>query len=229
MKNESNSSIASLLAAAAALPCMLPNTAKAQSAPKDTTVRFQYSYFDEWQEGGEDRMRIQAPQLWFQTPVAENWAVEGGFVVDDVSGASPLFYDTLTGASGLGIDDRRDAGDLTVSRYFERFSVSLGGNYSTEDDYDSTGGNGVFQYWSKDKNTTYSLGFNGVHNRVGSVNNPELDELRRDYGVFFGVTQVIDKYSQMQSNISKPNSVNNSLADRLTKFTKCTKIPTVPT
>lgn len=187
-------------------------TASAQSMPAASTVRFQYSYYQDWQAGTDERMTIHAPMMWVEAPIAEKTAIEAGFVVDTMSGASPTFHDTLSGASGKDIEDDRNSGDITITQYFESFSVSLGGVYSTEDDYDSQGGSISGRYWTPSKNTTFLLGLNANHDRVRSTNNPELDELKRNFGTVFGVTQILDKNSIMQSNISY-DSVDGYLTD----------------
>ena len=177
-------------------------SSSAQGMPEAAQARFQYSYYQDWQAGTDERMTVHAPMVWFETPVAEKTAIEAGFVVDTMSGASPLYHDTLSGASDKGVEDERNSGDLTVSQYFDDFSLSLGGVYSTEEDYDSQGGNVSSRIWTPDKNTTFLIGLNANHDRVRSSNNSEVDELKRSYGGVSGVTQILDKNSVVQSNLS---------------------------
>jgi NADH-quinone oxidoreductase subunit G len=44
------------------------------------------------------------------------WVLEVGAVVDSMSGASPIYHTTLSGASGKGIEDRRTAADCARLR-----------------------------------------------------------------------------------------------------------------
>ncbi len=196
--------ISSILSAAAALPILAQPVAivRAQEMPKSTTIRTQYSYFQDWQSGRDERMTVHAPMLMITSPVAESTEIEASILLDTMSGASPVFADTLSGASGKGIDDERWAGDLTITQHFDRFSLSLGGTFSSEQDYDSEGGSLSSKFWSEDKNTVFLLGVNGNHDTVGSENDPELDQLKRSWGGIFGVTQVLDKLSMVQSNFS---------------------------
>ncbi len=197
------SAISLLVAATASIPLFSAvNPALAQHAPTETTVGLQYSYFEDWQSGKEGRMKIHAPMVWLDTTVAENLELEASFVLDTMSGASPIYHDTMSGASGLGIDDERYAGDLTLTKYFDSYSLSLGGAYSTEDDYDSEGINLSGRFWTPDKNTVFLAGINANHNQVSSVNDPLLDELQTDFGGIVGITQIIDKESLVQSNFS---------------------------
>ncbi len=52
-----------------------------------------------------------------------------------MSGASPQFHDSLSGASGIGVHDYRAAGDGKLTKYFDRWAVGVGGAYSHERDY----------------------------------------------------------------------------------------------
>ena len=196
--------VSALMRAAAAIPLvgLASSTASGQGMPHEATFQFQYSYYDEWQGGSEDRISVRAPMFLLNAPVAESTELQVGFVLDTLSGASPVYHDTLSGASGIGIQDERTAGDVTVTQYFEQFSVSLGGAFSHEDDYDSEGLNLSSKIWSSDKNTVLLLGVNGNRDTVGSSNNSELDERKKTFGGIVGITQVLDKNSVFQSNLS---------------------------
>lgn len=199
----SYSALGALMAAATAIPFLgEAPTAIAQSVPESAIWRLQYSRYRDWQEGDQDRITVDAPMVWVNAPLGESTEVEAGLVYDAVSGASPLYLDSLSGASGTGIQDDRTGGDVTITEHFERFSVGLGGNFSTEDDYDSQGANLVNRIWSSDRNTTFTIGANANHDRVRSTNDPQIDELRRRFGAILGVTQVLDKHSLIQSNIN---------------------------
>ena len=130
-----------VLAAALALPGLMPGAAQAQvTAPNATLVQFKYLYYRDYQESG-DRMTVKSPALYLLTPITDDWVFEIGAVYDSMSGASPYYHTTLSGASGLGIKDARTAVDVTVTKYFaNRTSVAIRAAYSDEDDYRSTAG-----------------------------------------------------------------------------------------
>jgi len=179
----------------------IPGLAAAQAPAAAPSVRFKYAYYDDYQPG-EDRMKINAPMAWLRAPLGEHADVEGSIVYDAISGASPYYLDTLTGASGLGINDHRRAGDGRVTYYFDRFSVGVGGAYSDEDDYTSRGGQLESAVWTEDKNTIINFGAGLNRDSVGSTNNLELDETKRSQNYFLGVTQLLTSRSMLQSNLS---------------------------
>ncbi|MCB0332592.1 MAG: DUF3570 domain-containing protein [Bdellovibrionales bacterium] len=201
-KRKSSKSISVLFAAAAAIPGLsVPDSASAQSVSEQSQLRFQYSYYED-RQGGDDRISVRAPQAWFLTPVGESTELEGSFVLDSISGASSLYHDTLSGASGTGIEDERAAGDVKVTQYFEDFSVGVGASYSKEDDYESLGGSLEGRFWNEKKTTTYSVGVSGTSDDITSSNNALLDESSHTIGGMIGVTQVINKNSIIQSNLT---------------------------
>src|SRR5512136_1098990 len=114
-----------LLAAALALPGVLPNVAQAQvTAPNATLVQFKYLYYKDYQDSG-DRMKVSSPALYMLAPITDSWVFEIGAVYDHISGASPYYHTVLSGASGKGVHDARTAADLQVTKYFaSRTSVA---------------------------------------------------------------------------------------------------------
>ena len=118
-----------LLSAALALPGILPAVALAQSAPDHSVLAFRYFDYRDWQPGA-DRMTVRSPSIYLLKPLSETVALEGNVVYDAMSGASPLAFNTLSGASGLGITDYRTAGDVKVTKYFDRYAIGVGGAYS---------------------------------------------------------------------------------------------------
>ena len=78
---------------------------------------------------GTDKLRV------FDLPLSGSLALEGTLVYDSISGASPLYFNTLSGASGTGITEYRTAGDVKVTKYFGGFAVGFGAAVSSERDY----------------------------------------------------------------------------------------------
>jgi hypothetical protein len=190
-----------LLLAALALPGVMPGTAAAQTAPDAGVVALRYFDYRDWQPGAS-RMRVRSPSLYALAPLTDNLSVEGSLVYDAMSGASPLYFNTLSGASGLGITDYRTAGDLKVTRWFDRFAVGVGGAVSSERDFLSRAYSVDVRTWTPDKNRTLAFGAATTHDSLDSTNGIAEGRRRETYEFMFGVTQVLDARSILQSNVT---------------------------
>ncbi|HEV8500766.1 MAG TPA: DUF3570 domain-containing protein [Casimicrobiaceae bacterium] len=190
-----------LLAAALALPGIVPTAALAQSMPDQGIFALKYLDYRDWQPGA-DRMTVRSPSMYVLAPFAGQWTVEGSLVYDAMSGASPLYFNTLSGASGLGVTDYRTAGDVKVTRYFDRYSIGVGGAYSHERDYISRAGSLDVRWWTADKNVTLDFGFAGDADYI-HPSARELDNGRRDTLDFLaGVTVNLSPLDLVQSTIT---------------------------
>jgi hypothetical protein len=202
-ESEGSSRRGAVLAAALALPGMLPGAAQAQvTAPNTTLVQFKFLYYKDYQESG-DRMTVKSPALYLLTPISDDWVFEIGAVYDSISGASPYYHTTLSGASGLGINDGRTAADITVTKYFQnRTSVALRAAYSTEDDYRSTAGALTIRHATPDQNTTFTVGGGYSGDEVFPEVGPQPPPLRhkRTYDAIIGVSQVFTPNDTAQFN-----------------------------
>ena len=193
----------SCLAAALAVSAIsCRSEAVAQSLPEATSARLKYVYYKDRQPSAEDRMTVRSPMFWIDAPLPGNIEVEGSAVLDSVSGASPLYLDTLSGASGIGLEDDRRAGDLKFTRYFDDFSIGLGGAYSSEHDYTSRAGAIDGRVWNSDKTTVGSFGIGADFDSISSSNDPTLDESRHTFRLLVGVTHLINEVSVLQSNVT---------------------------
>jgi hypothetical protein len=189
-----------LFAAALALPGLgLTLAAHAEALPSATTVELQYSHYQEFQsrktEPSGKRMEISAPSIFVLAPVGENWSASGFLTTDSMSGASPLWHDTLSGASGEGVEDFRKALSADVTRYFERASVSVGGAFSTENDYKSSALSVSGTLASADNNTTYSAGIGVNRDRIDSVGGLAVGERKRGNQLSVGISKVLSANS----------------------------------
>ncbi len=194
--------LSSLMACALALPGLGLEAVQAQSVTRAPIIRLEYNYYKERQENGGDRISVKAPQFWFKAPLNSRTEMEGSLVVDSVSGASPQYLNSISGASGIGIEDQRRAADFKLTRYFDRYSIGAGVVISDEDDYLSRGGVIDARLWSADKNTVVSFS-TGFHNDdITSTNNRSLHESRKTEDFLIGVTQVIDQVSLVQFNLT---------------------------
>jgi hypothetical protein len=177
---------------------------QAENAPEHATVAFKYGTYKDWQPGW-DRINVRAPHLYALVPLGKEWSVEGGFVVDSLSGATPRMHSNssaLTGASQMS--DERKAGDVKVTRYFPRAAVSLGTSYSKEQDYISKGLSVDARFSSDDNNRTWSAGLGAADDVIdttysgGSV----VKQPKRTLELAAGVTQVLTPKDIVQVNLT---------------------------
>ncbi len=187
-----------LLAAALALPGVMPADALAQAAPDKGIFELQYLSYRDWQPG-RNRMSVDAPAFYALVPINDQWVVEGGMVYDSMSGASPLYFNVLSGAS---VGDYRTAGDVKVTRYFGNYAVSFGAFVSSEQDYLSRGGSVTVQVFSEDRNRTWTFGVAGANDRINATNGVAPDSRRNSLEFLVGVTQALSPNSIVQSNLT---------------------------
>ena len=192
-----------LLAAALALPGILPAAAMAQNAPDQSVISLRYFDYRDWQPGA-DRMTVRSPSLYFLRPLSDTLALEGTLVYDAMSGASPLYFNTLSGASGLGVTDYRTAGDVKLTKYFDRYAIGVSGAYSYERDYISRAAGVEVRVWTPDKNRTYAFGMGGAYDSIHPSDQP-IDTHRRSLDFLFGVTQVLNANAIVESNLTYYN------------------------
>lgn len=197
-KGKDATQVSALIAAALALPGVVPTAALAQSAPDKGIFELQYLSYRDWQPGA-NRMTVDAPSFYALIPISDTWVLEGGMVYDAMSGASPLFFNTLSGAS---IFDYRTAGDVKATKYFGSYAVSVGGFVSSEQDFLSRGGSVNVQIFSEDRNRTWLLGMAGTNDRINSTNGVAVNEPRNSLEFVIGVTQALSANSIVQSNLT---------------------------
>jgi len=191
-------SVGALMAAALALPGVVPGDAHAQSAPDKGIFELQYLSYRDWQPG-RNRMKVDAPAFYALMPVGDTWAIEGGMVYDAVSGASPLYFNVLSGAS---VGDYRTAGDVKATKYFGDYAVSFGGFVSSEQDFLSRGGSVNVQIYSEDRNRTWLLGVAGTNDRINATNGVAPNSNRNSLEFVVGITQALTANSTVQSNLT---------------------------
>ncbi|HKW79457.1 MAG TPA: DUF3570 domain-containing protein [Casimicrobiaceae bacterium] len=191
-----------LLAAALALPGMVPGSAIAQTAPDQGLIALKYVDYRDWQPGA-DRIRVHSPSLYVLKPLSDTLAAEGSLVYDSISGASPLYHNTLSGASGKGgVVDYRTAGDVKLTRYFDGAAVGIGAAISSERDYLSRAVSVDARISSADRNRTYAFGVGGASDNIDSTNGLAEGKHRRTVELLFGVTQVLSAQAIVQSNLT---------------------------
>ncbi|WP_164926978.1 DUF3570 domain-containing protein [Chlorobaculum tepidum] len=217
LKNRSKMATALLASATMLLPSA--KNALADAAPEEGIFSLKYLNYHDTQTGDTnltagmsmDRMTVNALSFYGMVPIAGKWSIAGTFIEDSVTGASPAYHgwgfpsesknDSTSGASG----ELRHAGDISVTRYFSRGTLSLGTSYSQESDYISRGLslNGTLS--TENKNTTFSLGAAYSSDTV-YLDKPAVIESKqsdtpgrkRIVSVLLGVTQVMSQNDVMQ-------------------------------
>jgi len=192
---------AALIAAALALPGILPSHAHAQTAPDEGVVALRYLDYRDWQPGAR-RMTVRNPSLYALVPLGSSFAVEGSVIYDAMSGASPLYHDTLSGASGLGVTDYRTAGDARLTKYIDGNALAFGVAGSYERDYQSRAASFEWRRASADRNTTFAVGVAATRDSIDSANGVARNQHRETYDFLLGVTQVLSSDSLVESSLT---------------------------
>jgi len=196
---------AALFAAAMALP--FSNAVFAEAAPEKGIVAFKYINYEDSQPDAE-RMDINAYTVSAMAPIAGKWSISTSYTYDSVTGASPNYHnfikeDMLSGASP--IREQRYSGDLSVTRYLSKGSVTVGTSYSEENDYISRGYSAQASISTEDKNTTFTFGgsytTDTITANIGEWEDAGRSEEKRTLAGLVGVTQVLTKQDIVQVNL----------------------------
>ena len=208
--------LGSIVAAALSLPGLVASPAMAETAPEKGSIALKYLYYKDFQKveanyPGEtrpaqekfERIRVKSPSVQVVVPIGSEWSVEAGATVDEVSGATPTYYSSVSGAtkSPCGMSDYRKAGDVKVTRHFHRAAVAVGLGSSSEHDFESNALAVEGRLASEDNNTTWHAGVGATRDRIGSSDDPTLDERRRTNEGMVGVTRVLTANDVVQVNV----------------------------
>lgn len=181
----------------------LSGPAQSEEAPQKTTVAVKYGSYQDGQANW-DRVKVRAPMVYVQAPVASDWAVEGSWVGDSVSGASPRWHTQQSSASHMS--DYRKAADLKLTRYFSRAAVSASLTYSDEHDYTSRALGLDARWSSEDNNRTWAVGYGYASDRIDNTSNgvnTAIDQHKRTHELMAGVTQVLSPKDIVQFNLTR--------------------------
>ncbi len=198
-----------VLAAALALPGVMA-PAFAENAPEQGVVSFKYLHYEDSQPD-LDRTKVTAPSVYVMTPIGARWSVEASLVSDSVSGASPRYHTSVSGASRMS--DERHAGDVKVTRYEDRSAWSMGFAASDENDYSSRAMSFELRRGSDDNNRSWNFGLGLARDHVGSTNNSQLDERKRTVELMAGVTQAWTANDMVQLNLTLTRGLCDNNAD----------------
>jgi len=206
----------SVTLAAFALPGVLACApARAEEPPEHGLLAFKYLQYKDSQavdtrypfyDGSEgsrfNRITVKAPSLYLLVPMGR-WSVEGSAVTDDVSGATPRYYSDVSGASrSPGMEDKRTAGDLKLTRYLERGAIALGAAHSSENDYKSNALSLEGRWATEDKNTTFNVGLGVTRDTIDPVNQIVIGERKRTIEATLGFTQALSPYDIAQFGLT---------------------------
>ncbi|PTT87001.1 hypothetical protein DBR42_12555 [Pelomonas sp. HMWF004] len=203
-----------IVMAALALPAALPLAVQAEEAPEKAVVSLRYLHYQDEQkvkvrfpdyDGTEPkkfkRITAKAPSAYVLVPLGTKWSLEASAVSDDVSGATPRYYTDVSGAtSSPGMKDKRTAGDLKMTRHFERAGVSLAVSHSTEHDYKSNAYALDVRFASSNNNTTLNVGVGGSRDKINPVNKVVVGERKRTNEYIVGVTHALTSNDLVQVN-----------------------------
>lgn len=191
-----------IVLAALALPGVWLPPAHAEGAPEKGTIAFKYLYYQDSQPGLK-RITVNSPALYVLAPVGRDWSVEGSLVVDSLSGATPRWQSAISQASKM--TERRTAGDIKVTRYFDRSSYAIGLSHSTERDYVSNAISLNGSWSSADNNTTWNIGLaasdDTIEPTLGAVNKVGKRTKRSDE-MLLGLTQALSSTDIVQANLT---------------------------
>lgn len=176
--------VGTVLAAALALPGI---AVQAQTVPEQGEIAIKHLTYKDKQPG-LNRIEVRAPSLYFLAPLGTQWAVEGSYVYDAVSGATPGYHTAVSGASVM--HDERLATDLKLTRYFDRASFGVGMATGLENDYHSRSVSMDASWSTEDRNRTFNIGLGYSTDKVSSTNNAMLKERKKINEFMVGITQV---------------------------------------
>ncbi len=166
----------------------LPGLVQGENAPEQASISVRHLDYKDSQPNLE-RIHVRSPSFEIAVPVAGEWLLRGGAVVDAISGASPRYHTAISGASRF--TERRKGADAGVTRYFRRATVTAAGGYSTEHDYVSRFVSVNASFSSEDNNTTWLFGTGVSNDRINPVNQAVVDAHKRVRDYMVGVTQVL--------------------------------------
>lgn len=221
MNNNKKSNIAAKLTCAAlALPGLM-QTASAGRIEESYNADFQYGNYQE----GAGRMGVDIFEGALSAPIGKSMTATVNLVRDSIAGASPIFntkdtqgniHQTISGASqtaltsecGKSICEQRDAISSGLTYFFDKASLNLGGGYSREHDYASRYFSTAGSLDLNKKLTTLNFGASVAFDEIqpspsGYTSLPtNFRASKTSQQYLLGISQVIDKDSVIQSNIT---------------------------
>ncbi|MCX7086879.1 MAG: DUF3570 domain-containing protein [Methylococcales bacterium] len=210
--NKKHPLISRLSLAALALPGLMQD-ASAGRVEETYNGDFQYGHYAE----GHQRMEVDIFEAALSAPIGKSITASVNVVRDVISGASPIYNkpnakgDVKQTLSGASITDQRDAISSSLTYFFDKASLGLAGGFSKENDYTSRYVSTNASIDLNNKLTTLNFGASVAFDEVqptayssGSLRNTDCGAIcsKTSQQYLLGVSQVIDKDSIIQSNIT---------------------------
>lgn len=196
--DRAGSGLGSVLCAALALPGVAAGAEMDVVAGQGLVAVRMLSYRD--RQPGLERVRADSPSLQVQLPLGGRWSVDATATRDSVSGASPRWHSSISGASRLR--DNRSAFDARFSHHGERDTWSVGVATSDEHDYESRAVSVEWRHSSEDNNRSVALSAGHARDRIGSSDDPTLDARRRSTSLGASLTLVLTAVDVAQASLS---------------------------
>ena len=171
---------------------MLPGISMAQVLPSQTSafVGIRYLNYQDSQPHW-DRIRVSSPSVQAGLPLGERWRVDVDALTDDISGASPRYHASISGASKVA--DRRNAESVKLTHFEDRRVSSVTTSKSRENDFQSQNVAAMTSWATADQNTSFSVGLGLTQDRITSVENLKLFESRKTNEISVGLTQALSR------------------------------------
>jgi hypothetical protein len=169
--------------------------------------RVDLSYEDYKEENG--RIHVGTAGLYFQSELASWVSVNGNFIYDSISGATPTGAPPIPGAKTVAtahMDDTRYAGALTAAFKLGNHTLSPQASYSEESDYRSVGIalNDAMDF--NEKNTTFSWGLSHTFDQIlpNQGEDPAIKSPRDKDTTdgLLGISQVLDPNTVVGANFT---------------------------
>ncbi|NOT86496.1 MAG: DUF3570 domain-containing protein, partial [Methylococcaceae bacterium] len=176
---------------------------------------FQYGKYAE----SGNRMKVDIFEAALSAPIGKSMTASLSLVRDVISGASPKYNNVDAKGnikqvlSGATIQEQRDAISGNLTYFFDKAALGFGGGFSRENDYTSRYINTNLSIDLNNKLTTLNFGASGAFDIVEptgkTINESDADDSpssthrnKTSQQYLLGVSQVIDKDSLVQSNIT---------------------------
>ena len=180
-------------------PAILPLATQVGASVALESHRYDLSY-QVYQER-DDRIRIESYYLRTQFDLNNGTTLKFQYLRDAISGASPSGVLPDSGQSFLTeLEDVRTGILAALSHQFGDHRVEFEMSRSSEDDYLSYGFALSDKWELNQKNTTLTYGVNYVDDQVAVFG--LSDQKKRNYDLFAGVTQIIDKNTTVSINFT---------------------------
>jgi hypothetical protein len=214
-KNKKHPLVCRLSLAALALPGLLQD-ASAGRVEETYNGDFQYGHYAE----SSQRMEVDIFEGAISAPIGKSMTASVNLVRDVISGASPRYNRANAQGeikqilSGATIREQRDAISSSLNYFFDKAALGIGGGFSRENDYTSRYVNTNASIDLNNKLTTLNFGaswaFDIIEPTDREITEPDGNNdfkssktrSKTSQQYLLGVSQVIDKDSLIQSNIT---------------------------